>query len=85
MQDIHPPDCLRIADLAEIDLGGLQVLMPQDYFRYYFQGDYNSPQKLDRVIRCMIACHRRKGETRWTGTCEGATTQHSRPEWPSKP
>jgi hypothetical protein len=36
---VHPPDRLRIADLPEIDLGGLQVLVPQDYFRYYFQGD----------------------------------------------
>jgi len=22
-----------------------------------FQADYNTPQKLDRGIRCMIACH----------------------------
>jgi len=41
--------------------------------------DYNTPRKLDRVIRCMIACHRMKGAQRWTGTCEGATTQPSRP------
>ena len=40
---------------------------------------YNTPRKLDRVIRCMIACHRMKGAQRWTGTCEGATTQPSRP------
>jgi hypothetical protein len=46
---------------------------------FVFIAHYNSPQKLDRVIRCMIAYHRRKGETTWTGTCEGAMMQHSRP------
>jgi hypothetical protein len=38
MQDVHPPDCLGIVDFAEIDLGGLQILVPQDNFRYDFQG-----------------------------------------------
>ena len=28
MKIVHPPDRLRIADLTEIDLGGLQVLVP---------------------------------------------------------
>jgi hypothetical protein len=32
MQDVHPSDSLGIADLAEIDLGGFQILMPQDNF-----------------------------------------------------
>lgn len=32
MQDIHPSNCLGIVDLAEIDLGGLQILVPQDNF-----------------------------------------------------
>jgi len=38
MQDIHPPDCLGIVDLAEVDLGGLQILVPQNYFRHDLQG-----------------------------------------------
>jgi hypothetical protein len=37
MQDVHPSDCLGVVDLAEIDLGGLQILRPQDNFRYDFQ------------------------------------------------
>jgi len=38
MQDVHPSDCLGIVDFAEIDLGSLQILVPQDDFRYDFQG-----------------------------------------------
>jgi hypothetical protein len=38
MQDVHPSDCLGIVDLAEIDLGSLQILVPQNNFRYDFQG-----------------------------------------------
>ena len=32
MQDIHPSDCLGVVDLAEIDLGSLQILVPQNHF-----------------------------------------------------
>ena len=39
MQDVHPPDGLSIADLAQIDLGRLKVLMSQndlgDYLQWY--------------------------------------------------
>jgi hypothetical protein len=38
MQDVHPSDCLGVVYLAEIDLGGLQILVPQNNFRYDFQG-----------------------------------------------
>jgi len=38
MQDVHPSNCLGVVDLAEIDLGSLQILVPQDDFRYDFQG-----------------------------------------------
>jgi len=37
VQDIHPAYCLWIADLAEIDLSGLQILVPQDHFWDDFQ------------------------------------------------
>lgn len=39
MQDVHPSDCLGIVNLSEIDLGGLQILVPQNNFRYDFQGN----------------------------------------------
>lgn len=39
MQYVHPSDCLGVVDLAEIDLGSLQVLVPQDHFGYDFQGN----------------------------------------------
>jgi hypothetical protein len=38
MQDAHPSNCLGVIDLTEIDLGRLQILVPQDNFRYDFQG-----------------------------------------------
>jgi len=37
MQDVHPSDRLGGVDLAEIDLGSLQILVPQDHFQYDFQ------------------------------------------------
>jgi hypothetical protein len=37
LKDVHPSDCLGVVDLAEIDLGGLQILMPQENFRYDFR------------------------------------------------
>ena len=39
VQDIHPSDGFGITYLSEIYLRGFQILMPQDYFRYYFQRD----------------------------------------------
>ena len=30
MQDVHPPDRLGIADLPQVDLRSLQVLMTED-------------------------------------------------------
>ncbi len=32
MKNVHPPDGLSVADLAQIDLGRIQVLMPQNDF-----------------------------------------------------
>ena len=32
MKNVHPPDGLSVADLSQIDLGGLQVLMSQKDF-----------------------------------------------------
>jgi len=32
MKNVHPPDGFSITDLAQIDLSGLQVLMPQNNF-----------------------------------------------------
>lgn len=49
MQGVHPPDCLCIADLSQIHLGGLQVLMPENHFRDDFQGDTVSAS-----IRCRV-------------------------------
>jgi hypothetical protein len=34
MKDVHPSDGLGTVDLAEINLGSLQILVPQDNFRY---------------------------------------------------
>ena len=39
MQNVHPPDGLSVADLAQIDLGRLQILMPQNDLVYDLQGD----------------------------------------------
>jgi len=55
MKDVHPSDCLRIADLSEINLGGLQVRVPQDYLRYYFQRDTISASLPDLgSLRLMV-------------------------------
>ena len=32
VQNVHPPDCFRIAHLTEIHLSGLQILVSQNYF-----------------------------------------------------
>jgi hypothetical protein len=37
MKNVHPPDGFSIADPAQIDLGCLQVLMPQNDFGYDLQ------------------------------------------------
>jgi hypothetical protein len=29
MQNVHPPNGLSVADLPQVDLGGFQVLMPE--------------------------------------------------------
>jgi hypothetical protein len=44
-------------------------------------GDYNTPQKLDRGIRCMIACHTNK-EVVWHETFEGAMMEPLKPRLP---
>jgi hypothetical protein len=31
VQNIHPPDGFGVADLPQVDLGCLQILMPQDH------------------------------------------------------
>ena len=31
--------------------------------------DYNTPRKLDRVIRCMVGCHNEAGGARWQRAC----------------
>jgi hypothetical protein len=36
---IHPANSLCITNLAEIDLSGFQILVPQNNFRNDFQGD----------------------------------------------
>ena len=38
MQNVNPPDGLGDADLAQVDLGRLQVLMPQNDLGYDLQG-----------------------------------------------
>jgi hypothetical protein len=59
MQDVHPSDCLGIVDLAEIDLGGLQILVPQDNFRYDFQRHTVSAGISGRieVVRVLRTAH----------------------------
>jgi hypothetical protein len=34
IQDVHPSNCLGVIDPTVIDLGRLQILVPQDNFRY---------------------------------------------------
>jgi hypothetical protein len=46
---------------------------------------YNTPQKLDRRIRCMLACSIREGEKKWSKACEETTMGHLKPGLPSKP
>ncbi len=44
--------------------------------------NYNTPQKLDRYIWCMLACHNQEGGMVWFRTCERSAGQPSRPESP---
>jgi hypothetical protein len=39
VNDIQPADSLRLADLAQIGLGGLKVLMPQNHLGHDLQRD----------------------------------------------
>jgi len=62
MQNIYPADSLCIADLAQVDLRGFQILVPQDYFRHHFQGhtvstgigDANLSDGFLSLISCCI-------------------------------
>jgi fermentation-respiration switch protein FrsA (DUF1100 family) len=40
-----------------------------NHFLFYKQENYNTPQKLDRGIRCMLACHNREGGMARCVTC----------------
>ena len=55
MQDVHPSDCLGVVDLAEIDLGSPQILMPQDNFDTTSRGDvdYGAIEPFGRFPRCL--------------------------------
>jgi hypothetical protein len=39
VDDVHPPDGFRLTHPAQIGLGGLQILVPQNHFRDDLQGD----------------------------------------------
>ncbi|MDD5703587.1 MAG: hypothetical protein PHU23_16260 [Dehalococcoidales bacterium] len=42
--------------------------------------EYNTPRKLDRGIRCMLACQNEEGEMAWQRMYGEGTTRHLRPE-----
>jgi hypothetical protein len=39
MQNVHPRNGLSIADLPQVDLGGFQVLMPEQNLQDDLKGD----------------------------------------------
>jgi hypothetical protein len=57
MQDVHPADCFKITDFPQINLCCLQVLMPQDYFRYYFEWNPVSAGICRRISPEIMRCH----------------------------
>jgi hypothetical protein len=54
MQNVHPSDGLRFADLAQIALGRLQVLVPEDHFRDDLQRDAASAGVGRRIMRKLV-------------------------------